>query len=874
MNIPLTLDASDFSSEFKDATGCALYYVTFTLPAKTCGTLYYNYSLSAKTGTAVTAAAKYYTGASPNLSYVTFVPANDYTGTVTVSYNAYKSDGTYVAGNLYITVSNSSGGTFSYTIDKNENLQFDAANFTAAFLGATGKSLSYVKFTLPSSSYGKLYFDYISSSDYDSTVSSSAKYYIYSSPYLSYVTFVPHEDYTGAIAVNFKGYTSDNVGYNGKLVIFAVDSPAGIVSYTSKVNSTTALSGDDFTDEFIRVTGSVLSYIAFTPPQPASGVLYYNYSSETGTGTKVSASTKYYNGGTPDISGITFVPANDYAGTAEVKYTVYTAGGMAYIGKLKFNVGEASAGSISYKADYNTALKFKAGDFISKYYSNTVGSALSYVEFSLPSATNGKLYTNYTSSANYGSLVTAGQKYYTSESPYISDVTFVPKLGYSGSFSIAYTGYASDGTGCSGRIMITVGSGSDTIYYETTSLGEVTFSVSDFSDAFKDKTGETMSYVKFTLPSSSCGKLYYGYSPESGYDSKVTSTAKYYVSAYPYLSRVTFVPDSDYTGTLTIAYTAYDGDAGSYESALIIAVTDSDGGCVDYKTDINTPVSMDADDFKSAFEDETGSALYCVKFSLPSASCGQLYYGYTSSSKYTSKVSESAKYYGSSSPQLSKVTFVPNTDYVGAVTMRYTCYTSGGTAYTGELSITVIDPDADPFTDVSTSYNWAETAVKYLYDKGIVTGTGSGKFNPGNQVSRGDFMLMLFRAFDLSVSSPDNFTDVSPGTYYYDAIAAAKALGIAEGSSGMFYPASGISRQDAMVLIVRTLEAVGEPLPGGSVSDLAEYSDVDSISDYAVEPVAALVKAGFIVGSGGSLNPKNTISRAEMAVILYRVLTV
>ncbi|MGE4484045.1 MAG: S-layer homology domain-containing protein [Oscillospiraceae bacterium] len=873
MNIPLTLDASDFSSEFKDATGYTLSYVTFTLPAKTCGTLYYNYSLSTKTGTAVTTTAKYYTGSSPNLSYVTFVPASNYTGTATISYKAFTSSGTYVSGSLYITVSNSSGGTFSYTIDKNQNLQLDAADFADAFLNATGESLSYVKFTLPYSSCGKLYYDYISSSDYDSTVSSYKKYCVYASPYLSYVTFVPRDDYTGAITINFKGYTSDNVGYSGKFVIFAVDSPAGIVSYTTKLNGATQLSGDDFADEFISVTGSVLSYIVFTPPASTSGALYYSYSSETSTGTKVSASTKYYNGSSPDISDITFVPAENYIGTVEVKYTVYSAGKAAYIGKLKFAVGQASSGSISYKTDYNTALKFKAGDFVSKFYSNTGGSALSYIELSLPSATYGKLYYNYTSSSVFDAAVSAGKKYYVNASPYISGITFVPKSGYSGSFSIVYTGYDANGMGYAGRITITVGGDADTVYYETTSLGEVTFGASDFRDAFKDQTGETLSYVKFTLPSSSCGKLYYGYSSDGSYDTRVTSSAKYYVSAYPYLSRVAFVPDSGYTGTLTIEYTAYNSDGDSSEFALIIAVSDSDGGRVGYKTDKNTPVTLDANDFIEAFEDETGYTLNYVKFTLPSSACGQLYYGYTSSSNYTSKVSVSAKYYKSASPQLSKVTFVPNTGYVGTVTIPYTCCTSDGTAYTGELSIAVSDPDADPFTDVSTNYYWAEEAVIYLYNQGVVTGTGNGKFNPGDPVSRGDFMLMICRAFDLSVSSSDNFTDVSPDAYYYDAVASARALGIAQGSRGMFYPASDLSRQDAMVLIVRTLEALGEPLTKGSAGDLAGYADIGSISGYAAEPAATLVNAGIITGSDGLLNPKNTMSRAEMAVILYRVLT-
>jgi hypothetical protein len=364
--------------------------------------------------------------------------------------------------------------------DKNAPVQFDAADFAQAFLDATGESLSYVKFTLPSSSCGKLYYDYTSSSDYDSTVSSSSKYHVYSSLYLSYVTFVPKNDYTGSVAIRFQGYDSDGDSYSGKVIIFVVDSPAGIVSYTSAPGGIAALSAEDFADEFISVTGSVLSYVVFTPPSSAVGVLYADYSADTEKGAKVTSSKKFYNGSGPDISDVTFVPAADYTGTAEIKYTVYTAAGVSYVGKLKITVGGESSGSISCSTGYNTPYTMRVSDFISKFYTNTGGYTLSCVTFTIPSSTYGKLYYNYTSGSNYGSAVSAGTVYYVDAAPYLSDVTFVPRTGYTGSFTIGYTGYTPDGTGYAGRIAMTVGSSFGSVNYVTTPLDEVTFSVSDF----------------------------------------------------------------------------------------------------------------------------------------------------------------------------------------------------------------------------------------------------------------------------------------------------------------------------------------------------------------------------------------------------------
>jgi hypothetical protein len=868
MNVPLTLQASDFSSEFYRRSGYILSYMTFTLPAKTSGTLFYNYQLSSKTGTAVGASTKYYTSASPNLSDLTFVPAAGFVGSVSIPYQAYRSSGDALKGTLEITVSNRSGGIVSYTVDKNGSQAMDAADFSAAFNGATGKTLSYVKFSLPSSYCGKLYYGY-NSYGYDSTVSSSTKYYVHESSYLSYVTFVPHDDYTGTVSVFFTAYASDGGSYSGKLVLFVVDSPAGIVSYTTKTNGTVTLSGDDFSDEFLRVSGSVLSYVTFKLPKSTVGTLYYKYDPDSAKGTAVSTTTKYFNGATPDLSDLTFVPAADYSGDAEISYTVYTAGGGAYAGKLKITVGASGAGTVSYSTGLNEAVTFRSSDFTAKFYSNTGGSTLSYVRFTLPSSTYGSLYYNYLSSANHGSAVLSGNAYRVNAYPYLSYVTFVPRTGYSGSFSISYTGFTSDGTSYAGKIHITVGSGSGSVSYETDSPEKVAFDASDFREAYEDRNGGSLSYVRFTLPASSAGTLYYNYASSSSYSSSVSSSTRYYASSYAYLSSVSFVPDPTYYGTLSIGYTAYGTDGSSHDGIVFITVNRNSGGTVEYRTRKNTSVALDADDFNTSFVDQTGSSLSYVKFTPPPSAYGTLYYNYTASGGGI-RVNASTCYYRSSYPKISDVTFVPAADYVGTAAIAYACYSTGGRAYSGLLNIVVIG--TQPFSDVGAGYSWAAPAISALYERGVIQGYENGLYHPDDNISRGGFLVMVARALELDQPASDNFSDVIPGSYYYDAIASAKAAGIALGSHGLFYPDGKLSRQDAAVLLARALSADGHALPAASAADLSGYSDADSVSSYAAEGVAALVNAGILQGSGGALYPKRMISRAEMAVILYRVL--
>ena len=177
------------------------------------------------------------------------------------------------------------------------------------------------------------------------------------------------------------------------------------------------------------------------------------------------------------------------------------------------------------------------------------------------------------------------------------------------------------------------------------------------------------------------------------------------------------------------------------------------------------------------------------------------------------------------------------------------------------------------FPDVGNRHRWAVQAVDYLYEAGIVTGDGEGCYNPNASISRGDFILMLCRAFDLSADDTGSFSDVEEDSYYAGAIATAKALKIARGAGGRFNPNASLSRQDAMVLMIRAMEAAGLTLQTGEENGLNRYCDRSRISNYASESVAALVNAGVIQGSGGRLNPKASVSRAEMAVILYRVLS-
>ena len=139
-------------------------------------------------------------------------------------------------------------------------------------------------------------------------------------------------------------------------------------------------------------------------------------------------------------------------------------------------------------------------------------------------------------------------------------------------------------------------------------------------------------------------------------------------------------------------------------------------------------------------------------------------------------------------------------------------------------------------------------------------------------MTRGDFILMLYRAMGFKGSTSSNFSDVPKGSYYYDAIAIAKALGIVQGTNNKVNPTTPITRQDAMVFTYRALLITGKPMTAGTSSDISGFTDTGDIGSYALTAVETLVKAGIIKGNGTKLTPTGTLSRAEMAVVLYRVI--
>ncbi|EPR13759.1 leucine-rich repeat protein [Ruminiclostridium papyrosolvens] len=167
---------------------------------------------------------------------------------------------------------------------------------------------------------------------------------------------------------------------------------------------------------------------------------------------------------------------------------------------------------------------------------------------------------------------------------------------------------------------------------------------------------------------------------------------------------------------------------------------------------------------------------------------------------------------------------------------------------------------------------WAKKEIEVLASKEIISGTGSSTFTPSANITRADFLVLLIKTLSLTTVVEDNFNDVSRENYYYEAIGIAKKLGITSGKGdNLFNPKDSISRQEMFTLTARALKLAGKLNDEHSMKVLDSYKDQATIASFALEDTAALVEEGIIKGSGSMLTPLKNATRAEAAVMLYKI---
>lgn len=589
---------------------------------------------------------------------------------------------------------------------------------------------------------------------------------------------------------------------------------------------------------------------------------------------------------TTTSSGSSSVTLYTYAtGTSktavQVPVTVsVTISGTTYqASPLSVSVSPASAPSFAvHEEDY-----FDPDDFSEAVDGATGRYAGKLSAITIEGSNGGSVYEN-------GSRVSSSTKYYVSgaRNKLISSLYFRTSSTSTTNAYFTYIGYDADGDVIAAG-KVTLGDESVDMEYSASFGGSVTFLESDFSKAFSGKAGEKLDYVTFAMNRATVVMNNKTYSLNDGSNAaifgwayttskattKLSSTDKcYYQASYTQLDldEVTYVTGSYRTKyTVYLPYTAVGTSGSRYEGYTAITVSGDDSITA-------SGASMKALGAADAVLRAYPNAAY-VMFKQPAVSEGRLLYNFRSvaAQNYTAVDYSKDQFYlsGTSAKNLylDSVFFLPAADCSTQIRLAFTVYGTSGTQLgSGELTVRVASKTASSvFSDVNArTCSWAANAVDFMNEYGLVKGTGTSTFGWKGSMTRGDFVLILYRnAGSPSVYGVSNpFTDVKSTDYYYEAVLWAYRNNVVNGTSTTtFGPKGKITREQIASILWRL---AGKPVYSAS---LRSYTDYASVSDYAYDAMSWAVGSGYVKGSGAKLSPKNNATRAEVAVMLHRYLT-
>ena len=790
----VAFDDEDFVNAYDNAGGSGtMKYVVFEKPSSdysNAGTVYSRYGK--RNATSFTRSElddyKFYYGDSDygdyDLDELSFVADKSFSDSIEIAFTAYGGRGSKendsVSGILKITSSksaSSSKGDITYTVKAGEEVAFDDDDFEKIYENSscTG-SFKYVEFSRPDSAFnnaGTLYSRYGKRNETAFTRSSlsSNKFYYGDSDYGDYdldeLSFVADKSFSGSVELSFTAYggtgTRTNQNVTGTLVITSGKSSSakGDITYTVKPGEEVAFDDADFEKiyENSRCTGS-LKYVEFSRPDSAfnnAGTLYSRYGkrNETAFTRSSLSSNKFYYGdsdyGDYDLDELSFVADKSFSGSVELSFTAYGGTGTRtnqnVTGTLVITTGTSAGvsryvGNIRYNTTPSTALQINANDIARLFRKYTSGEALQYLTLTSVPAT-GSLYYNYYNTSKYGSAQmpltasTAGNVVFSyspaSASEYdLSELTYIPS-GSNYCTSLGFTGYSSNGTTVSATILISVTASPVSEVYSVTTKGtSVNFPANSVYSAVASATGFGLSSIQLLeLPASKAGVLYSG-----SYAADVT-TAYSYGDGTGSMSQLRFIPNSGFTGSVSIPYVALNSSGTAIGSGVVsIGVVDS----VKKFTDIST-------------------STWCYKYvtELASANVISGYSNGTFQEKNTITYGAALKLimlaagYGEQAPTVKRSTF---SGYLAKA--KAAGLVSGNPKLNGPITRLQIAqiaakalklptsglPSKKPFTDTNDVY------VQALNAAGIIEGyfsNGTSTYKPNNTLTRGQVSAIVWR---------------------------------------------------------------------------------------------------------------------------------
>lgn len=188
-----------------------------------------------------------------------------------------------------------------------------------------------------------------------------------------------------------------------------------------------------------------------------------------------------------------------------------------------------------------------------------------------------------------------------------------------------------------------------------------------------------------------------------------------------------------------------------------------------------------------------------------------------------------------------------------------TVMTENGVAIDVDESVVIkVVDNAKDFVDDNT---WAADAIAFVTSRELFNGTSENTFSPNDTMSRAMLATVLWRMEGKEEADNSVFSDVAEGKWYTEAIEWASEEGIINGYGTVFGINDAVTREQMITILYRL---VGEP---------AATTTVSGTSSWSAKAMAWAVEVGLIQGNGSGLNAYGTASRAEVATILMRFMS-
>ena len=177
-----------------------------------------------------------------------------------------------------------------------------------------------------------------------------------------------------------------------------------------------------------------------------------------------------------------------------------------------------------------------------------------------------------------------------------------------------------------------------------------------------------------------------------------------------------------------------------------------------------------------------------------------------------------------------------------------------------------------PFTDVPSG--WRYDNIKFVFDRGIMTGLDETTFEPDAPLNRAQFASVIYRlAGEPEVIFKDTFSDVPAGKWFSEAVIWANENGIVAGpGDGTYGPYANITREQMARMLMEFARV--QSYNTDEREDFAKFADASQVSRWATDYMRWAVGSGIISGSTKDgkyyMNPKGQATRAECAVMLTK----